>query len=245
MTPIPKGILSALVCNYRPISITPVLSKVFERFISLHFGRFLQRSGILPSHQYSYRKNLGACDALLDIVCAGQIEFDRGGELALVQIDFSTGLIMGALRLTLSRRLGVYVPAYVPFYKLNTNWILCPKSHLTARIYFFMCESGYAYWDKMSRFSIKCVHCRVVALSCCWDMTSHLCLTFVSPSSISMRYYQRIVIDEKFSNLKMELYFWNRLTKYHYGLIVCIQCYCYSFYIKYHISASNVPQVGH
>ena len=56
---------------------------------------------------------------------------------------------------------------------------------------------GYAYWDKMSRFSIKCVHCRVVALSCCWDMTSHLWLTFVSPSSISMRYYQRIVIDEE------------------------------------------------
>ena len=35
MTPIPKGPLSALVCNYRPISITPVLSKVFERLIVL------------------------------------------------------------------------------------------------------------------------------------------------------------------------------------------------------------------
>ena len=35
VTPFPKGPLSALVCNYRPISITPVLSKVFERLISL------------------------------------------------------------------------------------------------------------------------------------------------------------------------------------------------------------------
>ena len=102
---------------------------------------------------------------------------------------------------------------------------------------------GYAYWDKMSRFPIKCVHCRVVALSCCWDMTSHLWLTLVSPSSISMRYYQRIVMDEEFSNLKMELYFWNRLTKYHYGLIVCIQCYCYSF--LYQISYQCQTQVGH
>ena len=68
--------------------ITPVLSKVFERLIGLHFSRFLERSGILPSHQYSYRKGLGTCDALLDIVCAGQLELDRGGELALVQIDF-------------------------------------------------------------------------------------------------------------------------------------------------------------
>ena len=51
VTPIPKGPLSALVCNYRPISITPVLSKVFERLIILRFGRFLERSGVLSSHQ--------------------------------------------------------------------------------------------------------------------------------------------------------------------------------------------------
>ena len=88
-TPIPKGPLSALVCNYRPISITPVLSKVFKKWISLNFGRFLERSGVLSSHQYSYKKSLGTCDALLDILCAGQLELDRGGELALVQIDFS------------------------------------------------------------------------------------------------------------------------------------------------------------
>ena len=89
VTPIPKDPLSALVCNYRPSSITPVLLKVFERLITLRFGSFLERSGVLPSHQYSYRKRLGTCDTLLDIVCAGQLEFDRGGELALVQIDFS------------------------------------------------------------------------------------------------------------------------------------------------------------
>ena len=34
---------------------------------------------------------MGTCDALLDIVCAGQLELDRDGELALVQIDFSAG----------------------------------------------------------------------------------------------------------------------------------------------------------
>ena len=40
VTPIPKGPLSALVCNYQPISIIPVLSKVFERLIALCFGCF-------------------------------------------------------------------------------------------------------------------------------------------------------------------------------------------------------------
>ena len=52
VTPIPKGPLSAFVCNYRPISITPVLSKVFERLTSLRFGHFLEKSGVLSSHQY-------------------------------------------------------------------------------------------------------------------------------------------------------------------------------------------------
>ena len=90
VTPIPKGPLSALVCNYRPISIISVLSKVFEKLISLRFGPFLERSGVLSSHQYSYRKNwVPTCDAHLDIVCAGKMELDRGGELALFQIDFS------------------------------------------------------------------------------------------------------------------------------------------------------------
>ena len=55
----------------------------------MRFGRFLERSGVLSSHQYTYRKGLGTSDALLDIVCAGQLESDRGGELALVQNNFS------------------------------------------------------------------------------------------------------------------------------------------------------------
>ena len=32
---------------------------------------------------------MGTCDALLDIVSAGQMELDNSGELALVQKDFS------------------------------------------------------------------------------------------------------------------------------------------------------------
>ena len=85
VTPIPKGPLSALVCNYRPISITPVLSTVFEKLIALRFGRFF---GEIWGPAFS-QERMGTCDALLDIVCAGQLELDRGGELALVQIDFS------------------------------------------------------------------------------------------------------------------------------------------------------------
>ena len=65
VTPIPKGPFPSSVANYRPISITSVLSKVFERLVSVRLGRFMERSGVLPTTQFAYRKGPGTCDALL------------------------------------------------------------------------------------------------------------------------------------------------------------------------------------
>ena len=65
VTKIPKGPPSSSVANYRPISITSVLSKVFERLVSVRFGCFMELSGVLPTTQFAYRKGLGTCDALL------------------------------------------------------------------------------------------------------------------------------------------------------------------------------------
>ena len=38
VTPIPKGPSSSSVANYRPTSITPVLSKVFEHLVAVRLG---------------------------------------------------------------------------------------------------------------------------------------------------------------------------------------------------------------
>ena len=45
VTPIPKGPPSSSVANYRPISITSVLSKGFEHLVSVRLGRFMESSG--------------------------------------------------------------------------------------------------------------------------------------------------------------------------------------------------------
>ena len=47
VTPIPKGPPSSSVANYRPISITSVLSKVFEHLVSVRLGRFMKLNGCL------------------------------------------------------------------------------------------------------------------------------------------------------------------------------------------------------
>ena len=63
--PIPKGPPPSSVANYRPISLTSELSKVFERLISVRLGRFMELSGVLSTTQFAYRKGLGTRDALL------------------------------------------------------------------------------------------------------------------------------------------------------------------------------------
>ena len=79
VTPIPKGPPSSSVANYRPISITSVLSKVFERLVSVRLGRFMERSGVLPTTQFAYRKGLGTYVALLCVYTAECIGEWAGG----------------------------------------------------------------------------------------------------------------------------------------------------------------------
>ena len=77
-TPIPKSPSSSSVANYRPISITSVLSKVFEHLVSVRLGRFMERSGVLLTAQFAYRKGLGTCDALLCVSHTLQSALESG-----------------------------------------------------------------------------------------------------------------------------------------------------------------------
>ena len=78
VTPISKGPPSSSVANYRPISITSVLSKVFARLVSVRLGRFVERSGVLPTTKVAYRKGLGTCDALLCVSHTLQSALESG-----------------------------------------------------------------------------------------------------------------------------------------------------------------------
>ena len=63
VTRIPKGPSSSSPSNNRPISLTPILSKVFERLVSVRLGNFMEGRGVLPTTQFTYRKRLDTCDA--------------------------------------------------------------------------------------------------------------------------------------------------------------------------------------
>ena len=74
---------------YRPISITPVLSKVFESLISRRLRRFMEAEELFARRQYAYRQSLGTCDALLDMCSSCQSALDEGSESIVLSIDFS------------------------------------------------------------------------------------------------------------------------------------------------------------
>ena len=57
--------------------------------MSVRLERFIERSGLLPTIQFAYRKGLGTCDALLCVSHALQSALESGQEARIVQIDFS------------------------------------------------------------------------------------------------------------------------------------------------------------
>lgn len=90
VTPIPKGSSpTSRSDEYRPISITPVLSKVYERLLAKRLTAFANTSGLFPSNQFGFRKGLGTCDALLVLTHDLQASLDAGHESRLISLDFS------------------------------------------------------------------------------------------------------------------------------------------------------------
>ena len=72
-----------------PISITAVLSKVYERLAAFRFKQYFESKAIWSPTQYGFRKGLGNCDAMLHVAHITQEALDSGPEASLVQIDFS------------------------------------------------------------------------------------------------------------------------------------------------------------
>ena len=75
--------------DYRPISITPILSKIFERLLAKCLNAFAEVNNLFPNQQFGFREGLGACDAVLTISDRVQRALDSGFEARIVGLDFS------------------------------------------------------------------------------------------------------------------------------------------------------------
>ena len=68
------------------ISLTTVLSKIFEKIVAGQFSHFSE--GNIPS-LFSYRKGLGTCDSLLTLPHHLKFALDIGMERRFAQLDFT------------------------------------------------------------------------------------------------------------------------------------------------------------
>ena len=75
--------------NYRPVSITTILSKVNEKLVSHKLSSFREKYVFLPAAQFAYIKGLGCTDTLLTISHHLQKSLDAGIESYIIQLNFS------------------------------------------------------------------------------------------------------------------------------------------------------------
>ena len=90
MTPVPKtGNADTCPSNYRPISITTVLWKIFERFWVKRLSTYAENNVFFPNLQLGFQNGLGACDTLLTNSNVVQKALDFDHEVCMVGLDFS------------------------------------------------------------------------------------------------------------------------------------------------------------
>ena len=64
MTPIPKAGDKCNLSNYRPISVLPVFSKVFEKVEYTQLYDYLENNSILHKQQYGFRAKKSTTQAI-------------------------------------------------------------------------------------------------------------------------------------------------------------------------------------
>ena len=88
IVPIFKSGDKSLPSNYRPISLTPILMKIFERVIRKQVTQFLTERGYLNSSQHGFREGRSCMSALLSVY--NELMFTESScSVDMIYLDFS------------------------------------------------------------------------------------------------------------------------------------------------------------
>lgn len=89
VAPIFKSGDRKVTTNYRPVSVLPVLNKVFERAIYNRTINFLEKNKYLYKNQYGFRAKCGTQTAITEIINKIQRSLDKKNITTAVFMDLS------------------------------------------------------------------------------------------------------------------------------------------------------------
>jgi hypothetical protein len=75
--------------NYRPVSLTSQICKIFERIIAKEMMKFLESKNILTTNQYGFRKNRSGELSLINFYKDVFMAVDKGLQYDVIYLDFS------------------------------------------------------------------------------------------------------------------------------------------------------------
>ena len=75
--------------NYRPISVLPVISKIFEKDLHSRITNFLNKFNLISKKQFDFLKNLGTTDALAHLSSFLHANLDKSLPTIATFVDLS------------------------------------------------------------------------------------------------------------------------------------------------------------
>ena len=73
--------------NYRPLSVLPVLSQIFERVVKVRLVAFLEKHKVIVHGQYGFRAGHSTAMAVLDMVEKVRGAWSKGNKALGVCVD--------------------------------------------------------------------------------------------------------------------------------------------------------------
>ena len=103
ITPVFKNGDPCLLGNYRPISILPLYSKIYERVVYNRIYNYLINNNLLYLHQYGFRKNHSTASALATLIDQISLALDGKKSVLGVYLDLSKAFDTVSHRILLSK----------------------------------------------------------------------------------------------------------------------------------------------
>ena len=112
------------VCNYRPISILPILSKIVERHVHEHLFEYLTAHNLIYKHQSGIRKQHSTESALAFMIDTLLFNLDKNRINGMVSVDFKKAFDMVNHTILLSK---------LKIYRLDKDSLYWFESYLNDR----------------------------------------------------------------------------------------------------------------